>query len=60
MRRKEEGRKITLKIKEYKGRMGMTTFLDTGMLNSQFLAKPLVISDIIAYDIKQDRIKYLQ
>lgn len=36
---KEEGRKITLKIHEYKGRIWMSTFLDTRMLNSQFPAK---------------------
>lgn len=40
MRRDEERKKITLKIKQYKGRMEMTTFLDTGILKSQFLAKP--------------------
>lgn len=38
MRSEEEGRKITLKIKEYKGKMGMTMFLGTGMLDSQSLA----------------------
>lgn len=37
---KQERRKITLKIHEYKGRICMSTILDTRMLNGQFPAKP--------------------
>lgn len=37
----------------------MTTLSDTRILNSQFAAKPHLLSGVITYDINQDRMKYL-